>query len=254
MTVPMHEDFSSLVVDPGTSDAPHDDRFGLVNVLVFGGAPDRHPHVPVELGKLAGVSIWESTGANDALPFWNTNLRDDVYLFLLHGEVRVEFKEFEGHASLGSYVGHAGDLMKLPKEVAHRTFSGDGRRRISLELAPIDPHWESLGWVADVPNFDQLELGPLRFDPNVGMTGVQLNGAHVETDSSFLLRGCRAIVAYGGHLGHNEFEGGLIISDVVDDDLDLVLFKLGAEELSFPRKDAIGLLKGLVAHLMEMDG
>jgi hypothetical protein len=108
----------------------------MVNVIAFGGAADRHPHVPAELGRLGGVAIWESTGDNDALPFWNTNLVDDVYLYLVYGEVRVDFKELEGEGLLGSYAGPTGDLMRLLKGVAHRTFSTNGQRRISLELAP----------------------------------------------------------------------------------------------------------------------
>jgi hypothetical protein len=252
MRVPMHDHFAHLEVEPGTSDLPaDDDRFGLVNVLAFGGAPDRHPHIPEEIGKVAGVSLSESTGADDALPFWHTHLLGDVYLLLLYGAVRVEFKEFEGDAHLGSYVGRSGDLMKMPKDVPHRTFSGDGRRRISLQLAPTDPHWESLEWVNDVPASEHLELDGLRIEAGPRLTRVSLDGATVETDSSFLKRGARAIVAYGVYLGHNEFEGGLIISDAPGEKEDFVLLKVAAGVLKCSRAETVSLLKGIIARLEE---
>jgi hypothetical protein len=252
MTVPMHEHFADLRVEPGTSDVPaDDDRFGLVNVLAFGGAPDRHPHVPEEIGRVAGVSLSESTGADDALPFWHTNLLGDVYLLLLHGEVRVEFKEFEGDAHLGSYVGRSGDLMKMPKDVPHRTFSGNGRRRISLQLAPTDPHWESLDWVNDVPASEQLELDGLRIQPGPALTRVTLDGVQLQTDSSFLKRGARAIVAYGVYFGHNEFEKGFVISDVPGEEEHGVLVKVAGRVLPCSREETVSLLKGVITRLEE---
>jgi hypothetical protein len=246
MSVPMHEDFAGLAVDPGVVQiADGDDRFGMVNVIAFGGAADRHPHVPTELGRLGGVAIWESTGANDALPFWNTNLIDDVYLYLVYGEVRIDFKEFVGEKMLGSYVGRTGDLMRLPKDVAHRTFSTNGRRRISIELAPYDPHWASLDWVADVAAFDDLELAGLTIDPGQDTSVISLGESRVETSSSFLLRGARALVAFGIHLGHNEFEGGFIVSDGDDG----AVLKVAGSEVRCPHDEAVGLLKGVIGRL-----
>jgi hypothetical protein len=139
--------------------------------------------------------------------------------------------------------------MKLPKEVPHRTYSGNGRRRISLQLAPIDPRCESLDWVNDVTPFERLELDGLRIEPGPKVTGVNLEGMHVETNSSFLMRGARAIVAYGGHLGHNEFDAGFIVSDVLSEDEDVVLFKIADRELRVPGEQAVGLLKGIIARL-----
>ena len=250
MPVPMHEHFADLNIDPGTSDLPPGDlRFALVNILAFGGAPDRPSHVPEQLGQLGGISISESTGADDALPFWHTNMLGDVYLLLLHGEVRVEFKEFEKDAILGAYAGRTGDLMKFPKDVPHRTFSGDGRRRISLQLAPTDPSWESLAWVQDVPPLDRLEFEELSIEPGPQSTEIRMGDLQVETNSSFLKRGARAIVAYGTHFGHNEFENGFIISDALMKDEDLVHFKLGTHDLTCPREYAVGLLKGVIVML-----
>ncbi len=79
------------------------------------------------------------------MPFWNTNFHCDVYRYLVHGSVRVEFKETEGDEHYDQYVARTGDLFKLPKDVAHRTYSGDGKRRISLEILERNPHWASIG-------------------------------------------------------------------------------------------------------------
>lgn len=250
MPAPMHDDFAELSIEPGTSDLPADDpRFALLNVLAFGGAPDRPSHVPEQLGQLGGISISESTGADDALPFWHTNILGDVYLLLLHGEVRVEFKEFEKDSYLGAYFGRAGDLMKFPKNLPHRTFSGDGRRRISLQLAPTDPKWESLAWVRDIAPFDRLVFEELSIEPGPRSTVVRMGGQHIETDSSFLKRGASAIVAYGTYFGHNEFDNGFIISDALATDEDLAQFKLGTHVLRCPREQAVGLLKGVIRAL-----
>jgi hypothetical protein len=251
VTGPLHPDFADLTIDPGAAQITGDPAlFGLVNVIAFGGAADRHPHVPAELGRLGGVAIWESTGADDALPFWNTNLAGDVYLYLVHGEVRVEFKEVEREQRLGSYVGHTGDLMRLPKDVAHRTYSTNGRRRISLELVPYDPRWASLDWVASVPASEDLEAGGLRIEPGAESTTIRLDGREMSTSSSFLLRGARALLAYGLHLGHNEFDGGLVVSDGQDD----AVLKVADRELRLPYEQAVALLKGVILRLEMLTG
>lgn len=251
MTGPLHPDFAELAVDPGSAEVTGDPSlFGLVNVIAFGGAADRHPHVPAELGRIGGVAIWESTGADDALPFWNTNLAGDAYLYLIHGEVRVEFKEVEGPGRLGTYLGHTGDLMRLPKDVAHRTYSANGRRRISLELVPHDPRWASLDWVASVPASEDLAAGGLRIEPSAGSTTIRLDGREVSTSSSFLLRGARALVAYGLHLGHNEFDGGFVVSDGPDE----AVMKVADRELRLPYEQAVALLKGVILRLETLTG
>ena len=43
------------------------------------------------------MALWESTGA-DQLPFWNTDYDGDTYLYIVHGAVRVEFKETDSDA------------------------------------------------------------------------------------------------------------------------------------------------------------
>jgi hypothetical protein len=212
--VPLHPDFAGLTVVPGFADiVRRPDRFDLTNIVALGGAPDMHPHVPTKVGQVGTAVFWESTGAADALPFWNTNLRGDVLLYLISGSVRVEFREMEGTEPYGSYLARTGDLMLLPRDIAHRTYSGDGKRRISLEIIEHDPRWDALGWVASVSPDPSLRLGGLAFSPGPEVTGVELDGTTATVDSSFLLRGCRALVAYGLHLGHNEFEGGLVVRD-----------------------------------------
>ncbi|MGH9093295.1 MAG: hypothetical protein ACRDZR_18230, partial [Acidimicrobiales bacterium] len=212
--MPLHADFADLAVTPGAADIlRRPDRFALTNIVALGGAPDMHPHVPTKVGQVGTAVFWESTGAADALPFWNTNLRGDVLLYLIAGSVRVEFREMEGTEPYGSYEARTGDLMLLPRDIAHRTYSGDGRRRISLEIIEHDPRWDALGWVASVAPDPSLRLGGLAFSPAPDVTGVALDGTTAAVGSSFLLRGCRALVAYGLHLGHNEFEGGLVVRD-----------------------------------------
>lgn len=256
--VPLHPDFDGVEVRPGHADIVRSpERFDVTNIIALGGAPDMLPHVPTRVGQVGTAVFWESTGAADALPFWNTNLRCDVLLYLISGSVRVEFKELEGTAPFGSYTGRTGDLMLLPKDIAHRTFSGDGKRRISLEIIEHDRRWDDLGWVASVPPDDSLRLGPCTFDPGPDTTAVAFDGRSVATDSSYLLRGCRAILAYGLHLGHNEFEGGLVLADGQGDrgeEGDEVVVRLGPASQAVGRLAAVAALKGLVARLEQVTG
>ncbi len=212
--VPLHEDFSMLSVEPGEMDVTGPvERFGLVNLLAFGGAPDRTPHVPAQLGELANTIIWESTGASDALPFWNTNYASDVYLALLHGEVRVEFKEPEREVRYGHYLGRTGDLLRLPRGIAHRTFSTNGRRRISLELLERNPFWADIGRHAGVQPATGTTLGGFTFEVTHDEATVRTPSDVVVTPPDFLRRGLGALVAYELHLDHNEFEGGFVVHD-----------------------------------------
>ena len=65
-------------------------------------------------------------------------------------------------------------------------------------------------------------------------------------DSSYLLRGARALVAYGLHLGHNEFEGGFIVADGLNDKATL---KVHAKQLVADGRQIVALLKGLINRL-----
>jgi len=239
----MHEDFGTLSVEPGEMAVSQwVERFAMVNVLAFGGAPDRAPHVPVQLGELGDVVIWESTGAADALPFWNTNYTSDVYLVLLHGEVRVEFKEPEGDRLLGHYIGRTGDMLLLPKAIAHRTFSTNGRRRISLELLARNPRWAEIGALADVPAAG-MTLGGFGFAVDGPTAVVTTPQDTVRTPLGFLRRGLGALVAYELHLDHNEFEGGFVVHDQGRTSV----LKTPAYQESFDNASVLALFKAVLA-------
>jgi hypothetical protein len=243
----LHPDFSALTVVPGHADITRSpELFDVTNILALGGGVDVHPHVPTKVGQVGTAVFWESTGAADALPFWNTNFRCDVLLFCLSGEVRIEFKDVEGTEAYGSYTGRSGDLMLLPKDIAHRTFSANGKRRISLEIIEHDPRWDELAWVETVEAADSLELNGLAISPGSEETEVSLEGATAVVDSSYLLRGARALVAYGLHLGHNEFEGGFIVADGQDDEATL---KVHSKQLVADGRRIVALLKGLISRL-----
>ena len=245
--VELHPDFAGLTVVPGFADIERNpELFDVTNILALGGAADMHPHVPTKVGQVGTAVFWESTGAADALPFWNTNFRCDVLLFCLSGEVRIEFKEVEGEGRFGSYTGRSGDMMLLPKDIAHRTFSGNGKRRISLEIIEHDPRWDELFWVDAVVPVSELVFRGLEMSPGPDQTQITLAGAMAAVDSSYLLRGARALVAYGLHLGHNEFEGGFVVADGLQDEATL---KVGSEQIVADGREIVALLKGLIARL-----
>ena len=212
--IALHPDFQGLDITPGESHitgAP--EPYDLVNVVAFGGAIDRATHVPAELGGVGPVVFWESTGAADALPFWNTNFHCDVYLYLVHGSVRVEFKETEGEERYGHYLARTGDLFKLPKDIAHRTFSGDGKRRISLEILERNPHWAGMGATSVEPDSSGV-VGGFRFEIEDRDVRITWPEGSLLTPRHFFARGLAALVAYEMHLEHNEFEGGFIVHDL----------------------------------------
>jgi hypothetical protein len=245
--VRLHPDFGDLTVIPGHIDIRRNpELFRISNILALGGAEDMHPHVPTKVGQVGTAVFWESTGAADALPFWNTNLRCDVLLFCLAGEVRIEFKEMEGQETFGSYTGRTGDMMLLPKDIAHRTYSGNGKRRISLEIIEHDPRWDQLQWVRTVEPDLSLELDGLSASPGPAETELSLGRATATVDSSFLMRGARALVAYGLHLGHNEFEGGFVVADGTDDQGTL---KVGSQQIKADEWRIVAFLKGLIDRL-----
>lgn len=245
-TVRMHPDFSHLQVRPGemtlTADA-RPEQFGLLNLLAFGGAADKGAHMPAIVGQLGEVVLWESTGAADALPFWNTNYAGDVYLLLLDGEVRVEFKQPETDQHLGTYVARTGDLMTLPGEIAHRTFSTGGKRRISLEIVRRNPLWERIGEHGGVEPLAEDALGGFHFRRDGDQVVVHTPRDELRTDLGFFLRGLRVLLAYELHLEHNEFEGGFVVHDR-DQQVEL---KTRGYQRSFHPAEVIALFKGLLA-------
>ena len=215
MSDQLHPDFAGIDLDPGESHVTGPTEvFDLVNLIAFGGAADRATHVPTEIGRVGQVVIWESTGAADALPFWNTNYQCDVYLYLVHGCVRVEFKVTEGDRRLGHYLARTGDLLKLPRGIAHRTFSGDGKRRISLEILEHDTHRDTDVSTAPVVADHSRTAGEFRFDLEGDAVRVTWPTGSLRTPRGFFVHGLAALVAHEMHLGHNEFEGGFVVHDL----------------------------------------
>lgn len=242
MTAPLHPDFGGLRVKPGESHITGpSELYDMINVVAFGGAVDRATHVPTELGSVGPVVFWESTGAADALPFWNTNFQCDVYLYLVHGSVRVEFKQTEGEERYGHYLARTGDLFKLPKDIAHRTFSEDGKRRISLEILERNPLWATIGDAAVVPN-DTSAVGGFRFELDGDDVRITWPGGSLVTPRHFFVRGLAALVAYKMHLGHNEFEGGFIVHDLGDE----VRLKAGGYSETLPGSAVLATFAGLL--------
>ena len=240
----LHPDFFELRIDPGAADfGDRPDLFDIVNVIEFGGAADRPTHVPTEIGSVGPVVFWESTGAADALPFWNTNYRTDVYLYIVHGGVRVELKEPEGAEIIGEYVARTGDLFRLPKDIAHRTYSLDGKRRITLEILERDPAWSTIGRHADVAAADRLDLGGFTFALDDASATVTAAGATIEGPADFFRRGLRALVAWELHLAHNEFDGGFVVHDHGDDSATL---KVPGYQATFPVADVLAVFKALL--------
>jgi hypothetical protein len=244
--VRLHPDFEHLRIRPGdmrldgSADAS---QFGLLNLLAFGGAVDTRPHMPALIGQVEDVVLWESTGAADALPFWNTNYAGDVYLLLVEGEVRVEFKTPETDDHLATYIARTGDLMKLPRAIAHRTFSTSGKRRISLEIVKRNPLWDRLGEHAAVAPSSDDRLGGFTFEFDAETVLVRSPGDTVRTSREFFFKGLRVLVAYELHLEHNEFEGGFSVHDL---DATAVL-KTRAHRETFSPAEVIGLFKGILA-------
>lgn len=246
MSIELHADFADLRVEPGeVVGATRPELFEIVNLVAFGGAADHRTHVPEEIGRIGPVVFWESTGAADALPFWNTNLFTDIYLYIVHGGVRVVLKETGGSEVYGEYVARTGDLFKLPKDVAHRTFSLDGKRRITMEILQRDPAWDTLGALADVAPADGTGLGGFSFEAAGDTVRVRAGDRSADEPRSFLVRGLRALVAWELHLGHNEFEGGFTVVD----DGDTVTLRLGDHAESFAPADVQGLFLRLLADL-----
>jgi hypothetical protein len=241
----LHPDFAHLTVRPGEvrlDEAADPASFRVLNLLAFGGAADTRPHMPALIGQLEDVVLWESTGAADALPFWNTNYAGDVYLLLLEGEVRVEFKTPDADDHLATYLARSGDLMTLPKAIAHRTFSTSGKRRISLEIVRRNPLWDRIGEHAAVSALAEDRLGAFSFAAQGEHMVVTSPTDTVRTSREFFFKGLRVLVAYELHLEHNEFEGGFTVHD---QDATAVLKTRGYQE-TFEPAEVIALFKGLI--------
>lgn len=212
----LHADFAELRVDPGEQHiTDRHELFNLVNLIEFGGAADRPTHMPADLGGTGQVVFWESTGAADQLPFWNTNFDGDCYLYIVAGSVRVEFKETEGDKHYGHLIARTGDLFCLPRDIAHRTFSGDGKRRITLEIMPRNEFWAGLGR-HPVDADPSAAIGGFSFAYDGDDAVVTWPSGSLRTPRHFFVRGVRAMVAYEMHLGMNEFENGFTVRDLGD--------------------------------------
>lgn len=247
----VHPDFAHLTVAPGeirAADRPdlfRPELFRMINLIAFGGAVDRPTHVPVEVGDVGPVVMWESTGASDSLPFWNTNFGSDQWLYIVDGAVRAQLKAPESTEIIGEYVARTGDLFCLPKALAHRTFSLDGRRRITLEILGRDPAWATIGALADVEPAPTPDVGGFTFTPGESTVAVAAGGRRVEVPVEFLVRGLRALVAWELHLGHNEFDGGFVVHDRGE----VVTLKLGEHTEDHTPRTILGAFKALLREL-----
>lgn len=244
--IALHRDFGDLHVEPGSVvGATRPELFDIVNLVAFGGAADQKTHVPKEIGRIGPAVFWESTGAADALPFWNTNLFTDIYLYIVHGGARVALKAVDSDEVYGEYVARTGDLFRLPKDVAHRTYSLDGKRRITMEILERDPAWDTIGALADVEAASSVTIGGFSFVPDGDVVRVTAGDRSTDEPAGFFARGLRALVAWELHLGHNEFEGGFVVRD----EGPTVSLRLGTHAESFAPADVQALFLRLLADL-----
>lgn len=212
--IALHPDFADVRVTPGETQVhAHPELFHLVNLVQFGGAADRPTHVPVELGRVGPVALWESTGADDYLPFWNTNEDGDAYLYIVYGSVRLALKRTGTDEHYGHYLARTGDLIRIPVGVAHRTYSGDGKRRITLEIMPTNPFWELMGESLAVEPDRSGQVGGFRFDVDREEVVVSTDHTVARCPRDPFTRALRALSAHGLHLGHNELDGGFVVHD-----------------------------------------
>jgi hypothetical protein len=240
----LHPDFVDVQVTPGESHITgRHELFDIVNLITFGGAADRRTHVPAELGRIGPVALWESTGAADQLPFWNTNCDGDAYLYVVHGSVRVEFKETDAAVHYGHYLARTGDLLRLPKDVAHRTFSGDGKRRISLEIMPENPYWALLGQDDIAPNRSG-RVGGFTFTGAGEHVVVSASGCSARCPRAFFVSALHALSKYELHLGHNELDGGFTVHDLGD----RVVLSVPGHEEELDAPAVLAVFRGLLDH------
>jgi hypothetical protein len=162
--------------------------------------------------------------------------------------VRVELKAVEQAERYGEYVARTGDLFRLPVDVAHRTFSLDGKRRITLEFLEHDPRWATIGSMADVQPAPTLSVGGFTIDVGdlaSGFVDIRAGDGRAREPVGFFQRGMRALEAWELHLGHNEFEGGF----VVDDGEDGVTLKVPGHAETHPAAAVLALVRAVLAQL-----
>jgi hypothetical protein len=222
--IDMHPDFGHLSVRPGHLDIHEQpELYHMTNLLALGGRAGLASHTPEIAAELDDIVFWQSTGAPDALPFWNTNFLSDVFLLLLEGDVRFEFKVPETEHLTGSLEAHTGDLFRLPRDVAHRSFSTSGKRRISLEIMHRNPFWDR----QQPPPYESIPgarparqhrhgLGQFTFERDAETIVAHTPNDTVTTPRGPFLRGLRTLNAFALHLHHNEFEGGFVVHDFGD--------------------------------------
>ena len=239
----LHPDFEDLRMQPGESHITgRHELFHIVNVMALGASGSLGTHLPVEMGRIAApIAMWESTGAASQLPFWNTNLDGDQWLYVVHGQVRVEFKETEGPERFGHYIARTGDLFKMPKEVAHRTFSADGKRRIGLELLPINPFWDLIG-TREVVSDRSGRAGSLQFELTEDSVRVSSPAGTVDCPRAMFLAAARTLLQFELHLGHNELDGGVVVHDLGAE----VRVAVAGHSEVMPGTELLGVFKGLV--------
>ncbi|MEO7234620.1 MAG: hypothetical protein ABIW80_04525, partial [Lapillicoccus sp.] len=126
--------------------------------------------------------------------------------------VRVEFKETDGDRRYGHYLARTGDLFRLPSHIAHRTFSGDGRRRVTLEILPDNPFWDLRG-TRPISVDRSGAVGDLRFEVTPDAVLVHHAAGTATCPRDTFTRALRALSEWELHLGHNELDGGVVIHD-----------------------------------------
>jgi len=135
----------------------------------------------------------------------------------------------------------------LPRDVAHRTFSGDGKRRITLEILPANPFWADLGSHSVQPDRSG-SVGGFTFEPSDSSVVVNHAGGSISTPRDTFMRGLRALVAYELHLGLNEFDGGFVVHDHGD----TVTLKTPDHAETRPAAAVLATFKGLLERLTEV--
>ena len=130
-----------------------------------------------------------------------------------------------------------------PKDIAHRTYSLDGKRRITLEILERDPVWSTIGRYECVQPASRPELGDFTFALGDSSATIAAGDTVVETPADFFRRGLRALVAWELHLAHNEFDGGFVVHDLGDD---IATLKVPGYEATFPVADVLAVFKTLL--------